>query len=453
VEPRSRSERTRVARSLLLLAGLVFLAAGVLYNEALLGWLAGKQLHPPTVALIRSAQISFLSASAIFLTGGWCSTRVSWLRACLETRWGTPLLLGLLAVGVPLALAELSLRPLARSSQARKTTLFQRDAELGWRLRPGARDVWGGVRVEVNLKGLRGPELDYEKTPGAERILYLGDSVTFGFGLERYQDTFPHQVELALRERGVEIETLNAGVGGWSPWQHARFLEREGMRYDPDLVVVAFVLNDVTEKMLLVRFGGPWDGFQLSQTADLLDRVLGTSALLHFSRRALARLRFGQDTVAGATRAQLLDVRALVFEPERPDVAQAWEITLANLGRIVEHCRELGVRVALVVLPYRFQLEDPNGLSAPQAVLETFARDRLVPSLDLLPALAGRVGVEEVEPADYFLDQDHLSARGSRVVARLISEFLVRESLVAVPSPEDRSQPDRAGSAQAERDG
>ncbi len=98
------------------------------------------------------------------------------------------------AIAVPLALLELALRPFAAASEP-LPTIFLRDDTPGWRLKPNAEDLWGNVRVRVNGKGLRGPELDYAKPSGVSRILYLGDSVAFGFMIQRWEQTFPHLVQ------------------------------------------------------------------------------------------------------------------------------------------------------------------------------------------------------------------------------------------------------------------
>jgi lysophospholipase L1-like esterase len=128
----------------------------------------------------------------------------------------------------------------------RKSTLFVRDPELGWRLRPSAEDEWDGVPVTVNAKGLRGPEVDYARRQGAARILHLGDSVTVGYGLASHAASYPYlTAERLQRMGGPPIETVNGAVNGYSTWQEVGWLEREGIRYHPDLVVLGFVLNDV----------------------------------------------------------------------------------------------------------------------------------------------------------------------------------------------------------------
>jgi lysophospholipase L1-like esterase len=127
--------------------------------------------------------------------------------------------------------------------------VFQRDADRFWRLAPNVRfpdDGGALVGVISNSRGLRDPrEIPFDKPPDAVRILFLGDSTTFGW-LLRYDETIVHQTEQRLRERfpGRDIACLNAGVPGYTAFQGWRFLETEGLLYQPDLVVASFGFND-----------------------------------------------------------------------------------------------------------------------------------------------------------------------------------------------------------------
>ncbi|HET6900190.1 MAG TPA: SGNH/GDSL hydrolase family protein, partial [Vicinamibacteria bacterium] len=200
----------------------------------------------------------------------------------------------------------------------RKSTLFVRDPELGWRLRPSARDQWDGVTVEVNAKGLRGPELDYARRPGAARILYLGDSVTVGYRLAGHADSYPYlTAERLQRLTGRPVETVNGAVNGYATWQERLWLEREGIRYHPDLVILGFVLNDVAADLTDSRGRGA-SSRQLRLSVDThLDWIANHSALAALARRGALGLRFGSDVRAGAEREELSEVRMLVGHPQR----------------------------------------------------------------------------------------------------------------------------------------
>jgi hypothetical protein len=339
-------------------------------------------------------------------------------------------LLAAAAVAAALVAAELVLRPFRPAPpEGGTTTIFMRDAELGWRLRPGADDVWGGVRLRINDKGLRGPELPYEKQAGVSRIVWLGDAVTFGEGLERYEDTFPHRVEVRLEsELGARIETVNAGVGGYAPWQERAWLTSEGVRYAPDLVVVSFVLNDVVEPLDLARFGGAGEGRQLARTASRW-RLEERSALFYYLEIAATRLR-DDSAVREAAPHEALSARSLVDDPRNPAVRDAWHATSRELGALVSFCHERRIPVALVVWPCTFQLANPVAFSMPQRIMRNFAAGYDVPVIDLLPELVARLKADNLEAGAYFLDEDRPTALGSDVAAELIASSLVRAGLV-----------------------
>jgi lysophospholipase L1-like esterase len=338
---------------------------------------------------------------------------------------GAGVALAVLAVLLPLADLELGLRPFVEPG-GKQTDLFVSDPELGWRLRPGANALWGNVPVEVNAHGLRGPLVPHERRQASLRILYLGDSVTFGYKLPDYAQSFPYQAEPLLEEHfGVDVETVNAGVGGYSPWQELAYLRKEGVRYSPDLVVVGFVLNDVTEKMDLRSFGGRGIGAQLNASYySALDRLAHRSALVHSGRALYARLRFGPDLRAGAVRHETLNVRDLIHDFASPRIQAAWRITLENLDGIFELCRRHEIPVALVAFPYLAQFTSAAKLDRPQRKLAEHARRRGVPMLDLLRPMAEISWETRRSPARFFFDANHLTPLGSQVVARLLRDFL-----------------------------
>lgn len=80
--------------------------------------------------------------------------------------------------------------------------------------------------------------------------------------------------------------------------------------------MVSFVLNDVSEKFRLIRFGGWDEGPQLSRTLSLCDK----SSIFYFVRKIGARIRFGSEIQEKAIKREILNVKTLVNYPARPDV-------------------------------------------------------------------------------------------------------------------------------------
>src|SRR3954451_15931747 len=100
--------------------------------------------------------------------------------------------------------------------------------------------VDGSWRFVTNDRGLRDSRnFAYEKPPGTLRVLALGDSHTQGYEV-RQDATFSAVLERYLTSRGVRAEVLNTGVSGFSTAEEVVFLENEGYRYQPDVVVLGF---------------------------------------------------------------------------------------------------------------------------------------------------------------------------------------------------------------------
>ena len=133
--------------------------------------------------------------------------------------------------------------------------VFRSHPELFWAFRKNVsfpHTDWPLYGLISNTQGVReANEIPLAKPDGEVRILFIGDSCTFGF-LLNHEDTVSHQVEQTLRNNfpGRAIECINAGVPGYSLFQGWRFLETEGIRYQPDLVIVNFGWNGT----------GSWDG-------------------------------------------------------------------------------------------------------------------------------------------------------------------------------------------------
>jgi lysophospholipase L1-like esterase len=102
---------------------------------------------------------------------------------------------------------------------------------------------------KINHHGMRADQdYPYQKPPGTKRIISLGDSYTIGYEVSADQ-TFSSVIERRLREAGTPCEVLNCGVSGFSNAEECLYLERELMKYDPDLVMVSFCGNDLADNI------------------------------------------------------------------------------------------------------------------------------------------------------------------------------------------------------------
>jgi lysophospholipase L1-like esterase len=109
---------------------------------------------------------------------------------------------------------------------------------------------YDGAHVTVNCRGLRDREIPYEKPKNTFRILSMGDSVTFGWGVpaDRTYSKAMERVLNAAESSGRQFEVINTGCPSFNTWQEYMFLKTEGMKYKPDAVVLLFTDNDTRMK-------------------------------------------------------------------------------------------------------------------------------------------------------------------------------------------------------------
>ena len=122
--------------------------------------------------------------------------------------------------------------------------LFVRDPDLFWSLKPELDIEFKGAKVQTNSLGLRSPKM-HPKRPNEIRILSLGESSTFGYGVSNDQ-TYTSLLPKLLQDHAPTrvITAFNAGVPAWSSFQSLKFLELRGAALKPDLVIFYHELND-----------------------------------------------------------------------------------------------------------------------------------------------------------------------------------------------------------------
>jgi hypothetical protein len=93
--------------------------------------------------------------------------------------------------------------------------------------------------VKINKNGLRDIDYDYEKKKNISRVLVLGDSFVWGYGVNQ-NEVFTEIIERKLKN----IEIINAGVPGYSTDQELIWFQDEGLKYKPDLTILVISPND-----------------------------------------------------------------------------------------------------------------------------------------------------------------------------------------------------------------
>lgn len=287
----------------------------------------------------------------------------------------------------------------------------------------GARALWSAPWYERIVEEQASQELAFHEVGGTRfplrtappqarssgdgtRILFLGDSFTYGLGVAG-SDTFVSRLEQRLGATGP-LEVWNGGVPGsltnvwWEVYQEV------APALEPDLVVAVFFLRDGVRGVT-----------SRGQIAEIRERMRGlgeTSALYRTSRL----YRLARDRMEMHRLSDLYLKRLEVGYLGTPSQTAEWRRAQTTLVRIRNASERSGARFALVVFPMLFGLEGDYPLEAVCDTIEAFARRNHIPVLSLLPAFRHRHAPDLwVSPLD-----QHPNEEAHRIAAEAMAPFL-----------------------------
>jgi lysophospholipase L1-like esterase len=324
-------------------------------------------------------------------------------------------------------------------------------------LPPSARFEPRVLEIRINSQGLRGPEYGPKKA-GQTRILFGGDSLTFGHAVDE-SESYPAVAGQVLTKEGLSVEVCNAGVPGYGFAATCKRLRRLRDTTEADVLVATYFLgndftDDIAQRSCTVvagcMFGGPFGNLlQSSWRARLclrsrlalfceiwlIEHAVDWSILPGF--RFTAEQQELHDAMPEAQTAACLFLdapREYRFRPGVEPVVALWlrdiEVSLRQLQRDAE-----GRQVLVVVLPSQFHVDTDLRASvlaemhADAAVLQLGnAQRHLVelcervglPCLDTTPVVAAAGRPEAIFQQDHI----HMSIAGNQVVGKVVAEKL-----------------------------
>ncbi|HOZ46700.1 MAG TPA: GDSL-type esterase/lipase family protein [Candidatus Hydrogenedentes bacterium] len=332
--------------------------------------------------------------------------------------------------------------------------------------------------VRLNSDGFRDSELPTKPFATGKRVVFLGDSMTFGWGVDA-KHSFVRVAEDLLREADGEAawEFINLGVEGTAPFDYRDNLLAFGAQLEPDMVVLCYYAgNDAVSSappprkdVRRPRFHEDLMALRPRNLATFVKNRLvppgerplyampGTrqpNPLVEYLGSSDPAVQARVEAIRPAMREKALNwqvnpylVAGSVTDPN----LLAWQIRQGNetmmnpAGRIILEevrvaCERLGAELRVVLIPAGYTVNkvmwpslEEMGYMTPAALLfdrrfqdavQHYARVIQVPVLDLLPALCAS------PEATYFETDPHLTEAGNHVVAKAMAEWLAREGAV-----------------------
>ncbi|MFT7624029.1 MAG: lysophospholipase L1-like esterase, partial [Myxococcota bacterium] len=241
--------------------------------------------------------------------------------------------------------------------------------------------------------------------PDTTRVVVFGGSQTYGWGIPAMDRmAFSDQLERSLHDRGhTDLEVLNAAFPGVKTSTGLRWFASNLLRYDPDIVVINFVVN---EFMNVDQFH-VWSGEQ-PKDASLASTVVG------------AMPERWRGNIMGNHLSQI--IVADVYEIFAMEQCLRWWVDIA---------RERGIEVVFSIEPTNLYVEsggdsimrEETSLGNAQEVYRRLGKELSVPVYDVLPHF-----VAEHENL-WFYDTMHMSRLGHKVFAENLAALIESELL------------------------
>jgi hypothetical protein len=347
--------------------------------------------------------------------------------------------------------AEVAVRVFLPQRVESPSNFFMRDPVFGWRCKPDIDIRFESpdfnTRITTNNRGFRDIAHDYDKKAGTYRIVGIGDSFLFGWGVEKEETVLSLLPSILGPEAtGKELETVNLGIPGHNITQYREMLESEAPKYSPDMVILFFYMNDWKEGSGYDFKGIRSDGEQLTINNEFSLKSI-RSALLPI--RVFMK-RHSQLYILIRDRLNIvLKKKRLMAIPEiedfriNPNFSDKYRYTFDTILGMRSFCADkLHCKFIVCLIPEAVQVRQSlreivckaYGISAgdydwlqPQKAMSKFCAGNGIYLFDLTEDIARA----EKSTACYFTSVDvHWNRTGHALAADRISAFIKKNGMV-----------------------
>jgi len=267
---------------------------------------------------------------------------------------------------------------------------------------PNKRGTYYGAEIATNSLGFRDGGVEAPKPSDEQRVVFIGDSFTLGWGVES-DETFSSELERLLNRGAGGYRTINMGVGNYNTIMEVELFKWKGLELDPDLVILMYFVNDV-------------------EAVPARKSALGYALVKHSYFSAFLFDRFTR------LRSRLMEARrwneyyAALYSSENAGNVEA---NAKSTNELIALCGQRGTGLLIVSIPDLHQLEDYPFTYATEHI-RALAEAGGVPFLDLRPALAG------YEPQTLWVSPEdhHANVMANGVIAEQIYGTIQSEGLL-----------------------
>lgn len=342
------------------------------------------------------------------------------------------IILSILSLLVFIILIEIVIRVIKLSPNLTKQHLFlETDKHLPFKPKPNSEYHFRSlsnefdVSISINSMSLRDIEHPINKPANTYRILGLGDSFTMGFGAD-FEQTYLYKLEKMLNARYLEnpnIEIIKAGIGRYYTELERLLLEHYGQQYDPDLIILGFVPNDIHDTFMgkesvTVRA----DGYLLTREANEIGYI-GSWLYLNSHCMRLVLSGYIKYIINKKYNFQWSEVYK-----ENGLYEKQWQEVEQELLKIKSISSNINSKLLLLHIPHLgpFYEDSKWELSYPGTRLADFSNKNGIRFLDLYPALYSESRMETL----YWPVDNHPNSKGYQLIANQLFNYISKHNLI-----------------------
>lgn len=294
--------------------------------------------------------------------------------------------------------------------------------------------------IRFNSKGLRDYEYGYEKPQGSYRILLLGSSFSQALQVP-FDKTYENIVERKLKQNDKKYEVINAAVGGWGTAQELFFLRTEGLKYNPDMIILDFSPRDIPENA--INQLAAVEGGRLVENIPVR-ASFAKKSLLICSRYAnicslaqtaiLSGFKFGRND-------KMLKREDVLLRENSAEFNKSLEETFLLIKKIKEAADSKKIPLVILIIPNKEQVDgaklnqfmEEYSLTREkvehdkfQRLARKFASENSISYLDLLPQFRQK----NINNSFYFEIDGHWNEKGHQMAAELLYSYLTSNGII-----------------------
>lgn len=274
--------------------------------------------------------------------------------------------------------------------------------------RPHVKTLLYGAWVETNADGFRDKDYPKKKNDSIFRILVLGDSITFGWGVatnETYSALLEEELNLLVGGGGgrpssyTAVEVINTGVGNYNTQMELAVLKEKGLVYHPDLIILEYYTNDAEL------------GYKKAEPI-----MIKKTYLYAFLWDKLQNIK-AKVSSHGYYQSFYADLYTEGFQGKKN--------MEKSLREIIRISKENNIPTLIAVFP-EFHQFDPYPFSYVTSLIKGIAQEENASFVDLLPSYMG------TNPQDIWVSQEdvHPNALGHKIAANAILDAILEKKLI-----------------------